>query len=95
MDNFFENHRVNVEPHHVQEEEVPHLALLHNDVDALLLDQPEPDVEQIGLKYESQRLEVIAWNNCAKQLVPRYYSSFLDCNKVVLLYLHPALNRSS
>ena len=54
MDNLFENHRVNVLPQHVQQEPVPHLCLLDDDVDALLLHQPEPDVEQIGLKNESR-----------------------------------------
>ena len=53
MDNILKNHRVNVEPHHVQQEEVPHLGLLDDDVDALLLDQSKSDVKQVGLKSYS------------------------------------------
>ena len=53
MDNFLENHRVNVLAQHVQQEKVPHLGLLDDDVDALLLDQPEPDVQKVGLKVEN------------------------------------------
>jgi len=48
VDDLFENHRVDVLSQHVQQEPVPHLCLLDDDVDALLLDQPEPDVEQVG-----------------------------------------------
>jgi len=48
MDNFLENHRVNVLAQHVQQEKVPHLGLLDDYVDALLLDQPEPDVQKVG-----------------------------------------------
>ena len=51
VDNFFENHRINVEPHHVQKEEVTHLAFLHDDIYALLLDQSESDVKQVSLKF--------------------------------------------
>ena len=38
LDNLLEDHRVNVEPHHVKEEKVPHLSLLDNDINALLFD---------------------------------------------------------
>ena len=44
-----EDDGVYVEPEHVEEEPVPHLGLLDDDVDALLLDEAEADVEQIGL----------------------------------------------
>ena len=50
-DSFLEDHSVDVEPHHVEEEEVPHLGLLHDDVDALLLDQSEPQIQQVGLHF--------------------------------------------
>ena len=43
-----EDHRVHVLPEHVEEEPVAHLGLLDDDVDALLLYEPESDVEQIG-----------------------------------------------
>ena len=52
VNNLFENHRVNILPQHVQQEPVPHLCLLDDDVDALLLDQPEPDIEQVRLKNQ-------------------------------------------
>ena len=54
MNNFLENHRVNVLAHHVQQEPVPHLSLLDDDVDALLLHKSEPDVEKIGLEIKQQ-----------------------------------------
>ena len=44
-----EDDGVYVEPEHVEEEPVPHLGLLDDDVDALLLDEAAADVEQIGL----------------------------------------------
>ena len=44
-----EDDGVYVEPEHVEEEPVPHLGLLDDDVDALLLDEAEADVEQISL----------------------------------------------
>ena len=50
MDNFLENHRINVEPHHVQKEEVAHLGLLDDDVNALFFDQSKSDVKQVCLK---------------------------------------------
>ena len=53
-----EDDGVDVEPEHVEEEPVPHLGLLDDDVDALLLDQAEADVEQIGL-HSSVREEMV------------------------------------
>jgi len=48
MDNLLENHRVYVLAHHVQQKPVSHFGFLDDDVNALLLDEPEPDVEQVG-----------------------------------------------
>ena len=45
---FLEYDRVYVLAQHVEEEPVAHLRLLDDDVDALLLDEPEADVEQVG-----------------------------------------------
>ena len=49
MDHLLEDHRVDVEPDHVQQEEVAHLGLFDNDIDALLLDQSKSDVQEICL----------------------------------------------
>ena len=51
MNDLLEDDRVNVLAQHVEEEPVAHLGLLDDDIDALLLHQPEPDVEKIRLKH--------------------------------------------
>jgi hypothetical protein len=43
-----EDDAVHVLAQHVEEEPVAHLALLDEGVDHLPLDEPEPDVEQVG-----------------------------------------------
>ena len=43
-----EDDTVHVLAQHVEQEPVPHLALLHQRVHHLPLDQPEADVEQVG-----------------------------------------------
>ena len=48
MDDLLEDHGVHVLPEHVQQEPVAHLGLLDYYVDALLLDEPEADVEEVG-----------------------------------------------
>ena len=58
MDNLLENHRVNVLAQHVQQEEVTHLGLLDDDVDALLLDQSEPNVQKVGLEIKMLVVQV-------------------------------------
>ena len=50
VDNLFEDDRVNVLAQHVEQEPVTHLGLLDDDVNTLLLDQPEPDVEDVSLQ---------------------------------------------
>ena len=45
---FLEDDGVNVLAKHVEEEPVSHLGLFDDDVNALLLDQSEPDVEKVG-----------------------------------------------
>ena len=47
-----EDDGVDVLAKHVQQEPVAHLGLLDDDVDALLLDKPEPDVQQVSLVKE-------------------------------------------
>ena len=54
--NLFEDDRVNVLAQHVEQEPVTHLGLLDDDVDTLLLDQSEPDVEDVSLKGRGVRL---------------------------------------
>lgn len=44
-----EDDGVNVHAEHVEEEPVSHLGLLDDDVNALLLYQPEPYVQQVSL----------------------------------------------
>ena len=51
-----EDDRVNVESEHVEQEPVAHLGLLDDDVDTLLLDESEPDVEDVSLQERSIRL---------------------------------------
>ncbi len=46
-----EDDRVDVLSEHVEEEPVAHLGLLDDDVDAFLLHQPEPDVQEVGLEH--------------------------------------------
>ena len=46
-----EDDRVDVLAEHVEEEPVPHLGLLDDDVDAFLLHQAEPDVQEVGLEH--------------------------------------------
>jgi hypothetical protein len=46
-----EDDRVDVLSEHVEEEPVPHLGLLDDDVDAFLLHQAEPDVQEVGLEH--------------------------------------------
>ena len=48
MHDLFEDDRVNILAQHVEQEPVAHLGLLHNDVDALFLDEPKSDVEKVG-----------------------------------------------
>ena len=48
MHDFLEDHAVHVLPQHVEQEPVPHLALLHQRVHDLPLDESEPDVEKVG-----------------------------------------------
>ena len=43
-----EDHAVNVLPQHVEQEPVPHLALLHQRVHHLSLYQSESDVKEVG-----------------------------------------------
>ena len=43
MDQFFENHGVYILSQHVEQKPVTHLGFLDDDIDALLLDQPEAD----------------------------------------------------
>ncbi len=43
MNDLLEDHGINVLSKHVEQEPVAHLGLLDDDVNALLLDQPEPD----------------------------------------------------
>ena len=47
MNHLLEDDGVNVLAKHIQQEPVTHLGLLDDDVDALLLDQAEPDVEEV------------------------------------------------
>ena len=47
--NLLEDDRVNVEPEHVEQEPVAHLCLLDDDVDALFLHKPEPDIQKVRL----------------------------------------------
>ena len=54
--NLFEDDRVNVLAQHVEQEPVAHLGLLDDDVDTLLLDQSEPDVEDVSLQGRGVRL---------------------------------------
>ena len=56
MNNLFEDDRVDVLAEHVEQEPVTHLGLLDDDVDTLLLDQSEPDVEDVSLQVRSIRL---------------------------------------
>ena len=53
VDNLFKDDRVNVLAQHVEQEPVAHLGLLDDDVDTLLLDQSEPDVEDVSLQGRS------------------------------------------
>ena len=48
MHDLLEDDGVDVLAEHVEEEPVAHLTLLDDGVDHLTLDQPEPDVEQVG-----------------------------------------------
>ena len=56
VNNLFEDDRVDVLAKHVEQEPVTHLGLLDDDVDTLLLDQSEPDVEDVSLQRRSVRL---------------------------------------
>ena len=55
VDYFFEDDGVNVLAQHVEQEPVTHLGLLDDDVDTLLLDESEPDVEDVSLQGRSVR----------------------------------------
>ena len=44
-----EDDRVNVESEHVEQEPVAHLCLLDDNVDALFLYKPEPDIQKVRL----------------------------------------------
>ena len=48
MDDLLEDHRVDVLAKHVEQEPVTHLGLLDDDIDALLLDEPEPYEQEVG-----------------------------------------------
>lgn len=48
MDDFFENHGVDILAKHVEQEPVTHLSLFNNDIYAFLSDKPEPNVEQVS-----------------------------------------------
>ena len=56
VNNLFEDDRVDVLAQHVEQEPVAHLGLLDDDVDTLLLDQSEPDVEDVSLQGRGVRL---------------------------------------
>ena len=56
VNNLFEDDRVDVLAEHVEQEPVAHLGLLDDDVDTLLLDQSEPDVEDVSLQGRGVRL---------------------------------------
>ena len=56
VNNLFEDDRVDVLAKHVEQEPVAHLGLLDDDVDTLLLDQSEPDVEDVSLQRRGVRL---------------------------------------
>ena len=56
MHDLFEDDRVNILAQHVEQEPVAHLGLLDDDVDTLLLDESEPDVEDVSLQGRGVRL---------------------------------------
>ena len=56
VNNLFEDDRVDVLAQHVEQEPVAHLGLLDDDVDTLLLDESEPDVEDVSLQGRGVRL---------------------------------------
>jgi hypothetical protein len=51
VNDLLEDDRVDVLSEHVEEEPVAHLGLLDDDVDAFLLHQAEPDVQEVGLEH--------------------------------------------
>ena len=63
--NLFEDDRVNVLAQHVEQEPVTHLGLLDDDVDTLLLDESEPNVEDVSLQGRSIRLVQIYFGELA------------------------------
>ena len=56
VDDLLEDDGVDVLAEHVEQEPVAHLGLLDDDVDTLLLDQSEPDVEDVSLQGRGVRL---------------------------------------
>ena len=55
VDDLLEDDGVDVLAEHVEQEPVAHLGLLDDDVDTLLLDESEPDVEDVSLQGRSVR----------------------------------------
>ena len=51
VDDLLEDDGVDVLTQHVEQEPVAHLGLLDDDVDAFLLHQTKPDVQEVGLKW--------------------------------------------
>ena len=51
-----EDDRVNVESEHVEQEPVAHLCLLDDNVDALFLYKPEPDIQKVRLGNSNSAL---------------------------------------
>lgn len=48
MHHFFENNWVNILAEHVQQKPVTHLGLLYDDINALFLDESEPNEQQVS-----------------------------------------------
>ena len=57
VDNLFKDDRVNVLAQHVEQEPVAHLCLLDDNVDALFLYKPEPDIQKVRLGNSNSVLD--------------------------------------